>query len=163
MHKNSLQIFLFSSKFCFPSNAYKSHRAALTHSYRDYSSLFFLDDEKPRLRCPKNLVIESDVDTKVTWGEGVFTDNIGVGGIVFNPPNGSVFESNKYHRVEATVTDVNGNNDTCVMEVYVKGWSQAFCLLVCLCRESRKSIIQESSRNFLPVKHSALKVYNASE
>ena len=52
---------------------------------------------------------------------GIFRDNVGIKSVVFNPSNGTIFESNKYHKVVATITDQQNNVDTCVMEVYVKG------------------------------------------
>ena len=81
----------------------------------------FLDNEKPRSACPKNIVIKSDVDVAVTWSKGLFEDNVGIQNVLFNPSNGSIFQSNKYHKVVATVTDQQNNVETCVMEVYVKG------------------------------------------
>jgi len=70
-------------------------------------------------------VIKSDVDVQVTWSNGLFLDNIGIANATFNPPNGSLFTSNKYHKVVATVTDIQGNEDQCIMEVYVKGLTVA--------------------------------------
>ena len=66
-------------------------------------------------------MIESQLDTVVYWNAGIFTDNVGIASVEYSPHNGTIFASNKRHKVEATVTDVHGNNDTCVMEVYVKG------------------------------------------
>uniref|UniRef100_A0A7M5WWI0 Uncharacterized protein n=1 Tax=Clytia hemisphaerica TaxID=252671 RepID=A0A7M5WWI0_9CNID len=83
--------------------------------------IFVEDSEKPRISCPKNIVIRSDIDVSVTWSKGIFRDNVGIKSAIFNPSNGTIFESNKYHKVVATVTDQQNNVDTCVMEVYVKG------------------------------------------
>ena len=72
-----------------------------------------VDVEKPRIYCPKNIVIKSDVDVKVSWSDGMFTDNVGIQSVTYNPPNGSMFISNKNHKVIATVVDVQGNKEEC--------------------------------------------------
>ena len=91
------------------------------NSIEFYFYCLLLDSEKPRLTCPKNLVINSDFDVKVIWSQGLFSDNVGIKSAIFTPANGSLFQSNKKHRVEAVVTDQQGNQDKCVMEVEIKG------------------------------------------
>ena len=56
------------------------------------------------------------------WSQGLFSDNVGIENVIFTPANGSLFESNKKHKVEAVVTDRQGNQDKCVMEVSIKGF-----------------------------------------
>lgn len=94
---------------------------------------FYLDNEIPRIRCPKNVVVESNTPTRVYWGNVISMDNVNTKSITFNPPNGTIFHSNKYHKVVATVTDTNGNKDSCVIEVYVKGKNTLFFLVDSVC------------------------------
>ncbi|XP_047133368.1 uncharacterized protein LOC100208285 isoform X1 [Hydra vulgaris] len=79
------------------------------------------DKEIPKIFCPKNIVIKSDLSSKVFWSDGIYTDNVGIKNVIFNPPNGTILESNKYHKVTMTVEDISGNSDSCVMEIYVEG------------------------------------------
>ena len=86
-----------------------------------FKNHYISDREIPRIKCPSNVVIKSDFPVKVTWGNGLFSDNVGISKVSFNPVNGSIFQSGKYHPVKMTVEDVQGNKDICVLEVYVQG------------------------------------------
>ena len=58
---------------------------------------------------------------QILWQSGNISDNIGIASVVFSPPNGSIFESAKTHKVEMTATDTSGNQAKCVMEVKITG------------------------------------------
>lgn len=79
------------------------------------------DKEPPVTSCPKNVNISSDFSTVVKWGQGYATDNVGIASLVFNPPNGTKFDSETRNTVVMTATDTSGNNASCVMEVLIKG------------------------------------------
>ena len=89
------------------------------------------DKEPPVTTCPKNVNITSDFATIVFWGQGYATDNVGIASLVFNPPNGTKFDSDTKNTVVMTVTDVSGNNASCVMEVLIKGMILDFGWMLC--------------------------------
>ena len=77
--------------------------------------------EPPNIKCPKNVEVNSDKPVKVVWESGIASDNVGIKETVFNPVNGTIFQSNTYNVVTMRTIDTSGNEDECTTEVHVKG------------------------------------------
>lgn len=92
-----------------------------TTQYVQY--IFVVDTTAPEIKCPENIVMNSEVPMVVTWPQPKaydFCDGLILPKQTKGPVNGSIFNPGTKTLIEYTATDGCGNTETCTFTVSIK-------------------------------------------